>query len=70
MFVDEWRWLVRRSWCLRFVIIAGLFSGLEVALPLLSGNLIPEGLCAVLSFAAVCAAYYARLIAQKRDGSE
>jgi hypothetical protein len=61
---DNWREIMRRSWSLRFIILAGLLSGCEIALPLFADQ-IPRNLFAVLSFAAVSAAFVARLVAQK-----
>lgn len=61
---NNWREIVRRSWSLRFIILAGLLSGCEIALPLFADQ-IPRNLFAVLSFVAVSAAFVARLVAQK-----
>lgn len=61
---DNWREILRRSWSLRFIILAGLLSGLEVALPLV-GDQIPSGLFAGLSAACTALAFMARLVAQK-----
>lgn len=61
---DNWREIMRRSWSLRFIILAGLLSGCEIVLPLFADQ-IPRNLFAVLSFAAVTAAFVARLVAQK-----
>lgn len=61
---DNWREILRRSWSLRFIIIAGVLSGCEVALPLIGDNFSP-GLFAALSAAFTCAAFIARLVAQK-----
>jgi len=61
---DNWREIVRRSWSLRFIILAGMLSGCEIVLPLFADQ-IPRNLFAVLSFAAVSAAFVARLVAQK-----
>ena len=61
---DNWREIVRRSWSLRFIILAGVLSGCEVALPLI-GDQFSQGTFAALSFAFVCAAFVARLVAQK-----
>ncbi len=61
---DNWREIMRRSWSLRFIILAGLLSGCEIVLPLFADQ-IPRNLFAVLSFAAVSAAFVARLVAQK-----
>ena len=56
--------IVRRSWSLRFIILAGVLSGLEVILPFFSDE-IPRNIFAALSFVAVSAAFVARLVAQK-----
>lgn len=60
----NWKEIARRSWSLRFIILAGVLSGLEVILPFFS-NEIPRNLFAVLSFLAVSAAFVARLVAQR-----
>jgi hypothetical protein len=53
------------------ILLAGLLSGAEVALPLLDGYLpIPPRLFAVLTFLTVGAALVARLIAQKGISDE
>ena len=61
---DNWKEIVRRSWSLRVIILAGVLSGLEMILPFYSDE-IPRNLFAVLSFVAVSAAFVARLVAQK-----
>ena len=63
-FYDNWKEILRRSWSLRFIILAGILSGIEVILPFFSED-IPRNLFAVLSFFAVAAAFVARLVAQK-----
>lgn len=60
----NWKEIARRSWSLRFIILAGLLSGCEVILPFFSED-IPRNVFAVLSFVAVSAAFVARLVAQK-----
>lgn len=61
---DNWRDILKRSWSLRFIIIAGILSGCEVALPLV-GDRFDPGVFAGLSAAFTCAAFVARLVAQK-----
>ena len=63
-FYDNWKEILRRSWSLRFIILAGILSGFEIILPLFSEE-IPRNLFAILSFIAVSAAFVARLVAQK-----
>ena len=61
---DNWREILRRSWSLRFIILAGVLSGLEIILPLFM-DVIPRNTFALLSFVSVSAAFVARLVAQK-----
>ena len=61
---DNWKDIIRRSWSLRFIILAGLLSGAEVVIPLF-GDVIPRGTFAALNFLAVSGAFIARLVAQK-----
>lgn len=61
---DNWKEILRRSWSLRFIILAGILSGCEIALPLFADDL-PRNLFAALSFVFVCAAFIARLVAQR-----
>lgn len=63
-FYDNWKEILRRSWSLRFIILAGILSGLEVILPFFAED-IPRNIFAVLSFVAVAAAFIARLVAQR-----
>ena len=63
-FYPNYKDIVRRSWSLRFIILAGVLSGLEVILPFFSDE-IPRNIFAALSFVAVSAAFVARLVAQK-----
>ena len=60
----NWKEIARRSWSLKFVVLAGVLSGLEVILPFFSDE-IPRNIFAALSFVAVSAAFVARLVAQK-----
>lgn len=61
---DNWREILRRSWSIRFILLAGLLSGLEVILPFYA-DAMPRHIFASLSFACVCGAFVARLVAQK-----
>lgn len=57
--------ILRRAWSIRFILLAGVFSAAEVALPLLDG-LIPvgPGVFAALSGIATGGAFVSRLVAQ------
>lgn len=64
--VADWRRVLRRAWSIRLMILAGLLSGVEVALPLADGLLpVPAGVFAALSALTTAGAFVARLLAQK-----
>lgn len=62
---DNWRAIVRKAWSIRLGVLAGLFSGAEVILPLFMDTM-PRHIFASLSFVAVMGAVIARLIAQPK----
>lgn len=61
---DNWQEIVRKAWSIRFMILAGVLSGVEVVLPLFADRF-PNGVFAAMSGACVAAAFVARLVAQK-----
>lgn len=64
--VWNWRQILRYAWSIRLLIVAGLLSGAEVALPLLQSVLpVPPGVFAGMSFLATAGAFIARLVAQE-----
>jgi hypothetical protein len=63
---SNWREVLRYAWSIRLMILAGVLSGLEVALPLIDGLFpIPQGVFAALSGLTVAGAFVARLVAQR-----
>ena len=62
--VDNWRVLIRKAWSLKFMALAGVLSGAEVALPFFASSFQP-GLFAALSGVSVGAAFVSRLVAQR-----
>jgi len=60
----NWKEILRKAWSIRFMILAGVLSGVEVILPFFSDE-IPRGPFAALSFVAVSAAFVSRLVAQR-----
>lgn len=63
--VANWRAVVKRAWSIRLIILAGMLSGAEIALPVIDQFVdLPRGLFAALSFAATAGAFIARLVAQ------
>ncbi|WP_288430192.1 hypothetical protein [uncultured Agrobacterium sp.] len=66
MLIANWWQVLKRAWSIRWIVLAGLLSGLEVFLPIIDGYVeIPRGIFAALSGFATCAAFISRLIAQK-----
>lgn len=59
----NWRDVLRKAWSIKFLIVAGLLSGLEVALPLFGWE--TAWWFAPLSLLVVAAAFVSRLVAQK-----
>ena len=69
--LPNWRAVLQRAWSIRLMIFAGLFSGFEVALPLLDGVIdIPRGIFATLSFVALAGGCITRLLAQNIPGDQ
>lgn len=60
----RWKLILKRAWSIRLMVLAGVFSGLEVILPIFYSD-IPPHMFALLSFLVVCAAFVSRLLAQK-----
>jgi polyferredoxin len=62
----NWRQILRRAWSIRLILLAGMFSGLEVAFAVFADNPpIPRGVFASLSGLTTMIALIARIIAQK-----
>lgn len=62
----NWREVLRHAWSIRLMLVAGLFSGLEVALPFMRDFFpLDPGVFATLAFVTTAAAFVARLIAQR-----
>lgn len=64
--VPEWGQVLRRAWSIRFIIVAGILSGCEIALPIIDQVVsIPRGVFAALSGLVTCGALISRLVAQE-----
>lgn len=64
--LDDWKDILRRAWSIRLMLLAAVFSGIEIALPLLEGILpVPRGAFAAMSGLTTAAAFVARLLAQQ-----
>jgi hypothetical protein len=69
----DWKLIATKAWSMRFILLAALLSGFEVALPILREaieplGLVPPGAFAALSFVATAAAGIARIVAQPKAG--
>lgn len=62
--IADWKRVVRKAWSIRLLLLAGVLSAAEVALPFF-GDTLPRGWFAALSALSVGAAFVARLVAQK-----
>ncbi len=63
--LPEWKWLLRKTWSIRLVILSAVLSGIELILPLFVDT-IPRNLFAALSMCAAIAAGIARVVAQPK----
>ena len=64
--LNDWKHIARRAWSVRLMLLAGLLSGCEAVLPLVTDALPwPRWLAALVVTAVVMAAFVTRLLAQK-----
>lgn len=63
---DNWKALLLKAWSVRLILIAGILTGLEIALPLMQGLIpwMPPGVFAALSGLASGGALVARVLTQ------
>lgn len=64
---DNWQHLLRKSWAIKWAVLAGLMSGAEVILPLFVDSL-PRNIFAILSLVSTMGAVWARILIQPKDG--
>jgi hypothetical protein len=62
--VQDWQRVLRKAWSMRLMVLAGLLSAVEVALPFFQPDL-PRGWFALFSGLTVGGAFMARLVAQR-----
>ncbi|MDQ0510864.1 DUF7940 domain-containing protein [Ancylobacter amanitiformis] len=66
--VPDWRRVLLRAWSVRLLLLAGLLSGLEAALPIIGGYLpISPGVLASVTVLVVAGAFVARIVAQPKS---
>lgn len=61
----NWRAVFRKAWSIRLGVIAGVFSGLEVVLPMFV-DAMPRSVFATLAMLTAVGAVVARLMAQPK----
>jgi hypothetical protein len=61
---DNWKEILTKAWSIRFMLMAGILSGIEIVLPLFADQF-PRSVFAALSFVFVGAAFVSRLVAQR-----
>jgi hypothetical protein len=64
MFKSDWKLILRKAWSVRLILLAGIFTGLEVVVPLLN-DAFPRNTFAVLSGITTAAALIARVMMQR-----
>lgn len=62
--VPNWKAVLQKAWSIRLMLLAGLLSGIEVALPFFTDNF-HKGIAAGLSLAVTFAALVMRIVAQQ-----
>lgn len=70
--VHNWRSILKNAWSIRLLLLAGVFSMIEVALPFVQQRyMVPPGIFAALTIISTGGAIVARLVAQKSiEGSK
>jgi hypothetical protein len=64
--VWNWRSVIHYAWSIKLIVLAGVLSGAEIALPLIREVVeVPRGWFAAASFVATAGAFIARLVAQR-----
>ena len=64
LLVPNWKAVVRKAWSVRLIVLAGVLSGVEAAMPFVTDTM-PRGAFAVASLLVTGAAFVARIMAQR-----
>lgn len=65
--IPGWQGVLRRAWSIKFMLAAGLFTGLEFVLPYIHDFFpLDRGVFAALGFIATAGGLVSRLIAQRQ----
>lgn len=69
--LDNWVDILTYAWSIRFIVLAGILSGIEVYLQIFGSPVwMPLGVFAVLSAAVSCLALVSRILVQKNFKGE
>lgn len=69
--LDNWREVFRKAWSIKFMLLAGLLSGVEVMMSILQpSNTLPPGVFAALAGVVTSLALVARLMAQNEADND
>lgn len=73
MLLQNYRQIMRKAWSFRLIILSGLLSGIEVAMPVLREaieplQVVPTGTFALATILTTAAAGIARIVAQPKAG--
>jgi hypothetical protein len=63
--LPNWKEVLRKSWSLRWIILAAIFTGIESVLVFLPDDAGSRLTMAPITFVVVCLALYFRLVAQR-----
>lgn len=65
MLIEDWKVVLKKAWSVKWGIAAAVFSGVEVVLALIGGDVFPRGIFASLSGTAALLGQLARVMAQR-----
>ena len=70
--IADWRGVLRRAWSFKLIILSGLLSGVDAAMPIIQQSIeplqiIPSGSFAILAVLTSAAAAIARLLVQPAE---
>lgn len=70
--VADWRRILRKAWSFKLIILSGLLSGVDVAMPIIQQSIeplqiVPNGAFAILAVLASAAAAIARVLVQPAE---
>ncbi len=67
--LPDWKAILKHAWSVRFMVLAGLLSGIEAVLPYFAADM-PRGLFALLTILVIVGAMVARLLIQRMDDDD